>query len=821
MDELKLSDDQLAIVDAVRSGENILITGSAGCGKSFLVHHLIDTFKIRDVTASTGIAALNINGVTIHSWAGIGIGTDDSQTIINKIRFSSFMEKTRKSILACKILIIDEISMLSDRMLTLIDLVLRGVRDNRDEAFGGIQVIAVGDFMQLPPVSKETRELFAFEGNTWKIARFQTYCLTKVFRQADQRFSQCLNNLRVGKVTQSDIDLLMSRNGKAPSPEDPYPICLYATNQEADMRNTQKLNELKGELFLYEYKDTETDSLSQKQIELFSSKLDKDCLAPKLLQLKVNARVMLLKNISFPMGLVNGSMGTVSKLTADGAWVLFDNGKDYFLSPADWEIRDNGVIKYKRSQVPLRLAYGITTHKCVSENSVLEVLGKGFIQIKDVAVGDFVNTGKGNFKKILNKWNSGIKKSFKLTTQNGYSVECSEDHKFLVNDTQKDIFKKLKNISLADYMIIDPKVKSEKTLNTIDLDLCWLLGALVGDGSYNGSLLKDKYRIDFTNMDVYVLRKYFSVLRKYQIKFNARKSKSRAIQCYSYGRKFREFLVSLGLNYQKREFKTVPNTIMGGTIDEKASFLRGLFDTDGYASKDRNSIVINAVGLNLLSQVQVLLLHFGIFSRIKSSKVKGKEYYWLYISNHKNIDLFCKHIGFTVDYKEAQSKSTYKSITRYTEIPHYKYIAKAIGSNDPIMKESKLIKSSLTYDAFLKLNNSLISQNSVIPDSLSNLLKNQYIYEKIESIEESGNAIMYDIEVEDDHSFWCNGFVAHNCQGMTLDSVYCDLTRVFESGQAYVALSRAKSIERLYLNGFHPGVIRANESAVAFYEGIA
>jgi len=317
---------------------NVFITGSAGTGKSFLLNQLREKYDLT-VTASTGAAAVNVSGTTIHSFSGVGIGDKPAQALYYQMR-----QGKRDAIQTCKMLAIDEISMLSAEMLDLIDAVFKLVRKS-EEPFGGIQVIVIGDFLQLPPVSKDGNCRFAFESLAWEQAQFKVILLDKIYRQTDASFLDVLNNIRVGNPVEISSNTTPGNDT----------IRLYSVNSLADSYNLQKLRELKTPNFFY----AAYDSGDAKGIAL----IDKHSLAPKELYLRVGARVMLLIN-KFDFGLVNGSMGTVVNLTPGEATVRFDDGGTISLGA---EVASRVVVNKeeiaRRTQIPLRLAWAISIHK--------------------------------------------------------------------------------------------------------------------------------------------------------------------------------------------------------------------------------------------------------------------------------------------------------------------------------------------------------------------------------------------------------------------------------------------------------------------------
>lgn len=389
------------ITDLINQSENLFITGYAGTGKSYILNKLKKKFQI-DVTSTTGLAAVNVQGQTIHSWAGVGICNKPVKDVIEKILQRT---KLKKQITECKILAIDEISMLDARTFDYIDEVLRNMRDG-SKPFGGIQVLLFGDFFQLPPVEKESG--FCFNSKTWQNLNLKTIFLEKIYRQSDEKFIKSLNNLRLNQLTQDDIRLFFDREVNYNTYESDI-LHIFSTNKEADNYNTFKFNSVQKPLFIF----NSIDKIHRKRsvIEIDKNNLDerltkfdlltldafdKSCKAPSALELKEGCRVMLLKNLNFNKGLINGACGTVLELkkseekrsgiparqheleqlqkSDDEEYILvkFDNGIEEVISKHTFEAYRDGEVVVSREQYPLRLAYGITIHK--SQGMTLEKL---------------------------------------------------------------------------------------------------------------------------------------------------------------------------------------------------------------------------------------------------------------------------------------------------------------------------------------------------------------------------------------------------------------------------------------------------------------
>lgn len=353
------SDDQNSAIRALNDGENVFLTGVAGTGKTYALNSWLDTQKKREdiaVTASTGIAATHIGGQTVHRWAGIGIGEYDVDHIVEEYYWRTY---SREVIARTNTLIIDEISMLDARALDLIDGVCRVAKDDDDTPFGGIQVVFVGDMGQLPPVQLDNR--FSFESDAWNGAQVRTIELTKVWRQEDAEFVKLLQEIRLGRLSDEGLQLLMTRR-KAMSDLDGC-TRLMTHNEMVDKINEEKLAALKATQSVYMAQEIGNAGALDW--------LDKNCLSPKVLKLKLGARIMCTKNTP---QFANGELGTVTKLEPDLVHVRMDNdGYDIKIERCEWKTKKSVAKKNKngvteevtgtRKQFPLRLAWAITIHK--------------------------------------------------------------------------------------------------------------------------------------------------------------------------------------------------------------------------------------------------------------------------------------------------------------------------------------------------------------------------------------------------------------------------------------------------------------------------
>ncbi|KAJ0108653.1 dna repair and recombination protein pif1 [Diaporthe amygdali] len=330
---ISLSSEQEHVKKLVcEKGQSVFFTGPAGTGKSVLMRAIIQDLKKKyakdperlAVTASTGLAACNIGGMTLHSFAGIGLGKDDAQTLVKKIRRNG---KAKNRWMRTRVLIVDEISMVDGDLFDKLSQVGRIIRNN-GRPWGGIQLVITGDFFQLPPVpdshSRDTK--FAFEAATWNTSIDHTIGLTEVFRQKDPVFAQMLNEMRLGHISEQTVETFKKMSRPIHFNDGLEVTELFPTRQEVENSNQRRLRELPGEVHRYEALDAGDPNIRDKLLG--------NMMAPKVLELKKGAQVMLIKNLDET--LVNGSLGTVIGFSTESAFEisggLFDeeheNGDD-------------------------------------------------------------------------------------------------------------------------------------------------------------------------------------------------------------------------------------------------------------------------------------------------------------------------------------------------------------------------------------------------------------------------------------------------------------------------------------------------------------
>jgi len=361
---------QQKALEASMCGKNLFITGPGGVGKSYLIQEIVNELgKIKKVavTALTGCAALLINAKTIHSWAGIGLGKEPTAKLVANIRRYNY--KASRRWLLTNTLIIDEVSMMNPELLEKLNDVAKAIRKNTNP-FGGLQVILVGDFFQLPPIYRDSETKFAFESPVWNELNLDILELTQIVRQDNPEFHKILKEARVGTLSKQSVKILKQRITDSWQTQKIRPTLLFSRRAEVEMVNEVNLKALKTPLQTYEVKTILTADLERNtpksDLDRAIQKLDKDASYKNKLELRVGAQVMLLFNLNQEAGLVNGSRGVVEGFTLSTPalpLVLFRGHNTAIPIPeTTWE--SDEVDGLKRSQIPLILAYAVTIHKC-------------------------------------------------------------------------------------------------------------------------------------------------------------------------------------------------------------------------------------------------------------------------------------------------------------------------------------------------------------------------------------------------------------------------------------------------------------------------
>lgn len=475
-----LSEEQIKILELIKKGKSVFFTGSAGTGKSVLLRSVIKSLKQKygsdkvAITASTGLAACNIGGSTLHSFAGIGLGKESSDLLLRKVKRNKKAVKRWKKINA---LIVDEISMIDSKLFDSLDFISRRLTGKTSSPFGGIQLIVCGDFYQLPPINKEgLTKNFSFEADCWNTVLSHTIVLKQVFRQkGDDEFIDMLNEMRLGRISDKTCHLFQKLERPLNDQDGLIATELFPTRYEVDKSNERYLKNLNGELHNYHSIDTGIESDKDMRNKMLSN-----LLATDKLTLKLNAQVMMIKNIDD--SLVNGSLGRVIDFV-DGNTCLSENEnesenenknendnpfngitespnvsakfdrkksrfldltssraleeklypkvrfllpdgrtRDVIIKPEVWKIEDSdGNIIASRKQLPLILAWALSIHK---------------------SQGQTLTKVKVDLKKIFEKGQAYVALS-RAVSRDGLQVLNFNKNKILIDSKVIDFYKKL------------------------------------------------------------------------------------------------------------------------------------------------------------------------------------------------------------------------------------------------------------------------------------------------------------------------------------------------------------------------------------------
>ncbi|KAL1481983.1 hypothetical protein MTO96_034083 [Rhipicephalus appendiculatus] len=341
LNPVQLTLEQKTVLSAVLAGRSVFFTGGAGTGKSYLLKHILSSLPPEDAfaTATTGIAAAQIGGTTLHSFAGVGTGTATAEVMMQRAMRPPWVNHWRR----CKVLVVDEVSMLDGRFFNKLERVARLVRRN-DRPFGGIQLVLCGDFLQLPPVSRkdEPAPVYCFQ-------------LKQVHRQSDPRFISLLQQVRVGSCPDWVEEVLKKTASRCLDTGDIVATRLSTHTDDVDFMNQRCFDQLPSSPRIFKAIDSEGASADLLEV----------C-APSNLSLKVGTQVMLTKNTQVKAGLANGSRGVVVGFdpSSGDPIVQFMNSCKHTITKERWAIRTGPEGKcHVRRQLPLRHAWAMSIHK--------------------------------------------------------------------------------------------------------------------------------------------------------------------------------------------------------------------------------------------------------------------------------------------------------------------------------------------------------------------------------------------------------------------------------------------------------------------------
>ena len=349
----QLSDEQQHALQRMRSGANVFLTGEAGSGKSFVVKHFRRELDEKEfpTLASTGAAAVLVGGRTFHSFFGLGILEGGPEATIERaLRNRRVVRRLQK----IQGFIVDEVSMLSAETLATAQRLCRLARES-DEPWGGAQVIAVGDFAQLPPVTPYRQQRrWAFESPAWQHSQFEVICLKQNHRAQSAEFLKVLNEVRLGKLTEDSIEYLNNRVVDWIT-DDELGTRLFPRLNQTQAFNGERLEALEGEEIVFE------TAYSGRSTAI--EQLKKMAPIPEYLAMKIGAYVMLRTNDP-KQRWVNGTTGTIVDITDEDLQIELESGRTVKVEQMAFSMMDaEGNPVATATNFPISLAYAITIHK--------------------------------------------------------------------------------------------------------------------------------------------------------------------------------------------------------------------------------------------------------------------------------------------------------------------------------------------------------------------------------------------------------------------------------------------------------------------------
>ena len=837
------------IVD-IENGVNVFLTGPGGVGKSFAIREIVKHFalvrkKSVSVVATTGIAAIplaipeaQISGSTIHAWAGVGLAKESAE------KLAAFVEKKSKPcqrIRATQILVIDEVSMLGADFFQKLDFVLKHIRRCPSKTFGGIVLLLVGDFYQLPPINDE----WVFKSKAWKDADFQPYILDQPKRYDDKDPSWFFlqMRMRMGAPSGHDLEVLNAQleayqkwmkdarlrreaieNGELDAKTELVvkPTVLHSKRINVESENERELQKLKGEKRAYHAIDLyEEKRRGGGQREYYVKRLD-DAI-PELIILKVGAQVMLKANLDLAAGLGNGTRGVVMELGETWVKVKWRNDVITIVAPHVWTEEDKDA-KMSRTAIPLILAWSLTIHKCVAGDTLVEVEGEGLERIDSyityLATSPFRKTVDGNGKErteIVPGWYD-LQRPISIRTflRDGKGFETVS--RFYVGEEE-------------------PTIEIE-TSSGYRLE-----------GSYRHPILSSPSG----GADSSIADAKWTTLP--ELKVGDRVRLSRGCRAETKKTEAGDAFVSLplpvsggGVKCLVFECESAEKIGVKLLTPEVAKLFALVLGTGLYNSTPRSSLECAAArgelervaasifGTNLTYadarphpygwQRDPLILQF-----LKDMSCDVKQAGWSGFSKDTHVPWMIMRSGYDVQLSYvraifdcfgvrvgAGADDAYGAV-RFT------FPSKPFAAEIQTMLLSLGVRSELRtvaeWGGLYRVTVQAQEYDSVffLPTGPAESFFDETIVKINRRSAANYKRRLFDFEVPDTHTFITNGFVSHNCQGSTLDYAIVNAGKdIFEDGQAYVALSRVQSQEGLLLSDFSRKSIRASTVASKFMD---
>jgi len=720
---------QLAFTSIFIEKRNVFITGGAGVGKTTFVKSIVLPMMNHlgwqfGVTATTGIAGSHLEGLTLNSWMGFGLGTDyelrkrgraaadlDAAELeeVYEHSFSEWsnnpkMAQMRRGVVSrlcnANALLIDEVSMCAGKaMLGYVDFFLRRVRGDDHKPFGGLQMIMMGDFAQLPPVDKLNGRYtdWAFTSPSWRHADIKMCNLSEVFRQEDKAFAGFLNRRRVGiPMTIEEEAYVQSFVRQQTEAEVAKASFLVSTNAEADDLNDKALEWYPGPTYefpaLYHVPQDKIKTW-ETETKVREGLLKSGSLIKATLRLRIGTPVLLTVN-NPDAGYVNGTKAFVHEIirgsaqpgsflnddtivvsiphkNPDGEPKLINvqrriHSRSKYEDPTitGW---DNLPTYPALRQFPLMPATAITVHKCVDKSTLIPT-NTGMQEIDMICnSSDLVKVaGVTAYNDACEPFVGVRELGYRITTRRGYSLLCSERHPLLRLTDDGEQWVKAPELREGDVLRMRGNTRSfgDGALEVYDRpadhhnandyhvptvmsdDLAWMLGVLTGDGC--GTDKRDG-RFDVTSMDFEITGEYTRVVNQLfgvSVTTTPKAADKEARCSYTHNWGVRRFLLHLGFTHDKAPLKRIPSCIWRGRQSHHAAFLRGYFDADGGVN---NCVHVTSASRELLGDVHLMLLNMGIVSTLAQMTDSA----WRI--NITGVDVVKYHqlVGFTIQRKIA------------------------------------------------------------------------------------------------------------------------------------------------------------------------
>jgi intein/homing endonuclease len=483
----------------------------------------------------------------------------------------------------------------------------------------------------------------------------------------------------------------------------------------------------------------------------------------------------------------------------------------------------------------LHLAYAISIHKCVAGYGRASVQGRGLIPVREVAVGDQIQTGRGDHRAVLDRIPTGVKPVVRVRTRCGYTIDVSEEHPLLVSTEDRGPhFRRAGELIPGVFACIDRSVvpgsavrlpevaydatqKPQKRVHPpgeLTEELAWALGVIVGDGCYRDQ--RDGM-IDVTNQDEGLHAAFRRAFEPMGLVVTTRPVGNH-FRTYFCSVPLRRWLSRLGLGHHLAHEKATPDVVFGADVPCRAAYLRGLFDADG--SVGRINVRFTTASSRMAAEVQELLLALGVVS-VRSSQ--GERHHKVSVSG-TGVPVFRERIGFTVPGKKqmldelAARNGRGTGKTNYDVIPHGRELIRSVRELVPLARgvrgrglyangdRSSTFMSGLlrgvyrtNYTHLRKAAARLKADGLPVPAPVETALRENFFYDPIASVERLAvGAEMYDLEVDDKHSFVVNGFVCHNSQGSEYPAVVIPLHTthyiMLQRNLLYTGITRGKRL---------------------------